>query len=138
MLAATAAGVDAVLNGRPRPLYGASSVLATDEWQTRFARSPAYRAEYEWAAASIRTSGARRVGMVANGSQVEYPWWLLLRDLELVNLDSSVPGHPAPESTTVDAIVCFDPPPPNCAAEVPPGWTLQTRTSVAVALPVRG
>jgi hypothetical protein len=128
-------GVDAVLNGSPRPLYGPSSVLATKPWQTRFARVPMYQADYEWAAAKVRAAGAHRVGMVVGGELFEYPWWMMMRDRQLVNLESMVPGHPAPPPTTVDAVVCFVPPPTNCTDFVPDGWTLRSRTSIAVALP---
>jgi hypothetical protein len=59
----------------------------------------------------------------------------MLRGRQLVNLHSDVPGHPAPPPTSVDAIVCTPPPSPNCTKIVPPGWTIQTRTFVTLALP---
>jgi hypothetical protein len=136
-MTATVGAADAVLFGHPRPLAGPYSVLTADRWATRFGRAPAYRPDYEWAAATVRAAGARRVGLVVNGGRYEYPLWLLLPDRRLVNLESDVPGHPAPPAASVDAVVCLVPGPPDCAAHVPPGWTLQARTHVAVALPVK-
>jgi hypothetical protein len=132
-------GVHAVLMGSPRPLYGPRSVLMADPWQNRFSRVPTYLPDYRWAAATVRAAGAERIGLVNNdtatGTRFEYPLWVLLRDRHLVNLDSTVPGHPAAPASSVNAIICFVPSPPTCAAHVPPGWTLQTRENVAVALP---
>jgi hypothetical protein len=131
-------GINTVLFGTPRALYGPPSVLTLDPWQTRFARSPMYRADYEWAAATVRASGARRIGM-ADFDGYEYPLWPLLPGRHLVSLMSDVPGHPAPPPTSVDAIVCLIPGEPlDCASHVPPGWTLQSRTYIAVALPPAG
>ncbi|GII22248.1 hypothetical protein [Planosporangium mesophilum] len=132
-------GVHAILFGSPRPLYGTHSVLYAGAWQSRFSRMPEYLADYRWAAGTVRAAGAERVGLVNNdtatGTRFEYPMWVLLRGLRLVNLSSTVPGQPAPPSTSVNAIVCFAPPPPDCAAHVPPGWQLHHHGNVAVALP---
>ncbi|HEV7896893.1 MAG TPA: hypothetical protein VGP31_03495 [Planosporangium sp.] len=138
LITAAAGGADAVLFGHPRPLLGPYSVLTAQPWATRFARAPIYRPDYEWAAATVRAAGAHRVGMVVNLGRYEYPLWLLLADRRLLNLESDIPGHPAAPSTSVDAIVCLVPGPPDCAAHVPAGWTLRTRTYVAVALPPAG
>jgi hypothetical protein len=135
VIGASVGGVHAVLFGAPRPLYGHSSVLTAAPMAARFARAPMYQPDYEWAADLVKSAGAQRIGMVENGTWFEYPWWVLLRGRQLVNLESDVPGHPGPPPTTVDAIICYVPPPDNCAARVPPGWTLQTHTYVAVALP---
>jgi hypothetical protein len=130
-------GVYTVLFGTPRPLMGTGSVLATDPWQTRFGRLPTFLPDYLWAADTVRAAGAQRIGLLDNekGTRYEYPLWLLLRGRQLVTLRSVVPGHPAASSTSVQAIICFAPPPPTCAAHVPPGWTLQSHANVAVALP---
>ncbi|MDT4986686.1 MAG: hypothetical protein QOI74_780 [Micromonosporaceae bacterium] len=128
-------GYYAVLLGAPRPLVGADSVLLHDQWDLRFARVPAYRPYYEWGADQVRASGARRVGIVVRGDQWEYPWWLMLPGTRLVALESVLPHHPAPPSTSVEAILCAAPP-EACQAFVPPGWRLEERGGwFGVALP---
>jgi hypothetical protein len=135
LVAAGAGGVYAVLFGTPRALYGPNSVLTVGPMETRFQRTPAYLPDYEWAAAIVRAAGARRVGLVQGGTWFEYPWWVLLRDRQIVQLVSDIPGHPAPPPTSVDVIVCGVPAPPSCAALIPPGWRVQAHTYVTVALP---
>jgi hypothetical protein len=130
-------GYYAVLLGVPRPLVGANSVLLRDEWDTRFARVPAYRPYYEWGAGRVRASGARRVGIVVRGDQWEYPWWVMLPGTRLVALESVLPHHPAVPSTAVDAILCAAPP-DACQAFVPPGWRLEEQGGwFGVAVPVQ-
>jgi hypothetical protein len=119
-------GYYAVLLGAPRPLAGAHSVLLRDEWDVRFARVPGYRSYYEWGAAEVRASGARRVGIVVRGDQWEYPWWLMLRGADLVALESALPHRPAPPGGSMDAILCAAPP-EACRAFVPPGWRFEVR-----------
>jgi hypothetical protein len=133
--AGVAHGYYAVLFGAPRPLVGAHSVLLRDEWDQRFARLPGHRSYYEWGAAEVRASGARRVGIVIRGDQWEYPWWLMLPGTELVALQSVLPHHPAPPSSSVDAILCAVPP-EECRSFVPPQWRFQVRDGrFAVAVP---
>jgi hypothetical protein len=133
--AGLAHGYYAVLLGAPRPLVGAHSVLLRDEWDQRFARTPAFRSPYEWAAAEVRASGARRVGIVIRGDQWEYPWWLMLPGRELVALESVAPHHPAPPSSSVDAVLCAAPR-DWCRNFVPPGWSFEVRDGwFGVALP---
>jgi hypothetical protein len=128
-------GVNAILFGAPRPLYGPQSVLTVGRSQALFTRVPAFRPDYEWAAARIRAAGARRVGIVENYVVFEYPWWRMLPDREFVSLESVVPGHPAVPATSVDAIVCFAPTPPTCMSLIPPGWNVQFTPAVTVAVP---
>lgn len=134
-LAVEVVGVNAVLWGRPRPMLGTGSVLTATPGETRWARAPYYRRDYERAAEILRRAGARRIGMVANGGLFEYPWWVLLRGRRFVNIESSIPGHPAVDPSTLDAVVCFSPAPPSCTTLIPRGWRREERPFVVLALP---
>ncbi|MFC8618185.1 hypothetical protein ACFT9M_17465 [Micromonospora purpureochromogenes] len=140
MLAASAlAGVLALSYGFPRRLVGAGSVFTTSEWDTRFLRRPHWAEEFQWAAAAVRASDARRIGLVQQNDNWEYPWWLLLRDEagrspELVALQSVLPDRPPADPASVDAIVCTGSR-TACAKLVPAGWTLEFRDYVGYALP---
>ncbi|MBN1174694.1 MAG: hypothetical protein JXA67_21215, partial [Micromonosporaceae bacterium] len=106
LVAGVGFGYLSVLRGSPRPLVGHNSVLANDEWSQRFWRQPTLADEYRWTAGKVVRSGAKRVGVVMEADAWEYPWWLLFPGRELVQLVSVVPGHPAADSGSVDAIVC--------------------------------
>ncbi|MEV4847684.1 hypothetical protein AB0K20_31310 [Micromonospora matsumotoense] len=140
MLATSAlAGVLALSYGFPRRLVGAGSVFTTTEWDTRFLRRPQWADEFRWAASAVRASDARRIGLVQQNDNWEYPWWLLLRDddgrsPELVALQSVLPDRPPADPTSVDAIVCTGPR-TECARLVPAGWTIEYRDHVGYALP---
>lgn len=136
------AGVLAVSYGFPRRLVGAGSVFTASEWETRFLRRPQWADEFRWAAAAVRDSGARRIGLVEQNDNWEYPWWLLLRDAdgrppELLALRSVLPDRPPAEPSSVDAIVCTGPR-TACVRLVPPGWRVEYRTYVGYALPPPG
>lgn len=133
------AGVLAVSYGFPRRLVGAGSVFTTSEWDTRFLRRPQWAEEFRWAAGAVRATDARRIGLVQQNDNWEYPWWLLLRDAdgrppELVALQSVLPGRPPADPASVDAIVCTGSR-PACTALVPAGWRVQFRGYVGYALP---
>ncbi|MFV2112060.1 hypothetical protein ACFHW0_06920 [Micromonospora sp. LOL_025] len=133
------AGVLAVSYGFPRRLVGAGSVFTTSEWDTRFLRRPQWAEEFRWAAEAVRETGARRIGLVQQNDNWEYPWWLLLRDAdgrppELVALQSVLPERPPADPASVDAIVCTGSR-PACTALVPVGWRVQFRSYVGYALP---
>ncbi|WBB65891.1 hypothetical protein [Micromonospora sp. WMMD812] len=133
------AGVLAVSYGFPRRLVGAGSVFATSEWDTRFLRRPQWADEFRWAADAVRDSGARRIGLVEQNDNWEYPWWLLLRDAagrppELVALQSVLPERPPADPSSVDAIVCTGSR-PACTKLVPAGWRVEYRGYVGYALP---
>ncbi|MEV0938850.1 phospholipid carrier-dependent glycosyltransferase [Micromonospora wenchangensis] len=133
------AGVLALSYGFPRRLVGAGSVFTTGEWDTRFLRRPQWADEFRWAASAVRASDARRIGLVQQNDNWEYPWWLLLRDddgrsPELVALQSVLPDRPPADPTSVDAIVCTGPR-TECARLVPAGWTIEYRDHVGYALP---
>ncbi|WP_433116372.1 hypothetical protein [Micromonospora sp. CA-246542] len=133
------AGVLALSYGFPRRLVGSGSVFTTSEWDTRFLRRPEWADEFRWAAAAVRESGARRIGLVERNDDWEYPWWLLLRQPDgsspdLVSLQSVLPERPPADPTTVDAIVCTGSQ-PACAELVPAGWRLEFRDYVGYALP---
>ncbi|MEH1054957.1 hypothetical protein V6U89_07045 [Micromonospora sp. CPCC 206171] len=140
MLAASAlAGVLALSYGFPRRLVGAGSVFTTSEWDTRFLRRPQWAEEFRWAAAAVRAGDARRIGLVQQNDNWEYPWWLLLRDEagrspELVALQSVLPDRPPADPASTDAIVCTGSR-TACAKLVPAGWTLEFRGYVGYALP---
>jgi hypothetical protein len=136
----------AVSYGFPRRLVGTGSLLTADEWQTRFLRRPQWRDEFRWAAKAVRASNPRRVGLVQQNDDWEYPWWLLLRDdggggdsggtggPEIVALQSVLPGHPPADPATVDAIVCTGSY-TACRRLVPTGWQIEFRAYVGYALP---
>ncbi|MFF5054555.1 glycosyltransferase family 39 protein [Micromonospora sp. NPDC000663] len=133
------AGVLALSYGFPRRLVGAGSVFTTSDWDTRFLRRPQWADEFRWAAASVRDSGARRIGLVQQNDNWEYPWWLLLRQPdggspELVALQSVLPERPPADPASVDAIVCTGSR-PACVKLVPAGWRLEFRDYVGYALP---
>lgn len=133
------AGVLALSYGFPRRLVGAGSVFTTSDWDTRFLRRPQWADEFRWAATVVQDSGARRIGLVQQNDNWEYPWWLLLRQPDggspdLVALQSVLPERPPAEPSSVDAIVCTG----NkaaCAKLVPAGWRLEFRNYVGYALP---
>ncbi|MEV4480258.1 hypothetical protein [Micromonospora coxensis] len=133
------AGVLALSYGFPRRLVGAGSVFTTSEWDTRFLRRPHWAEEFRWAADAVRRDGARRIGLVQQNDNWEYPWWLLLRDAdgrppELVALQSVLPDRPPADPSTVDAIVCTGSR-TACVKLVPAGWRVEYRDYVGYALP---
>jgi hypothetical protein len=140
--ASALAGVLAVSYGFPRRLVGAGSLLTTSDWDTRFIRRPQWTAEFRWAAAAVRASGAERIGLVQQNDNWEYPWWLLLRDdngntgsgRQIVALQSVLPKHPPADPASVDAIVCTGDR-TACTRLVPPGWRVEFRDYVGFALP---
>jgi hypothetical protein len=132
--ASVCAALLAVGYGWPRRLVGVHSVFALADTQARFQRRPQWLADYEWAAAGVRASGAQRIGLVQTPDAWEYPWWVLLRGRTIVALQSVVPGLPPARPDQVDAILC-DVPPSQCAAFVPPGWRSYERADTGYALP---
>ncbi len=139
------AGVLAISYGFPRRLVGAGSLLTTPEWETRFLRRPQWADEYRWAADAVQAAGARRIGLVEQNDDWEYPWWLLFRPepsdagrpggrRELVALRSVLPSRPPADPGTVDAIVCTGDR-RLCTDLVPPGWRVEFRGYVGFALP---
>ncbi|MDG4778179.1 hypothetical protein O7614_00785 [Micromonospora sp. WMMD961] len=133
------AGVLALSYGFPRRLVGSGSVFTTSDWDTRFLRRPQWADEFRWAATEVRASGARRIGLVQQNDNWEYPWWLLLRQPdgsspELVALQSVLPERPPADPSSVDAIVCTGSQ-PACTKLVPAGWRFAFRGYVGYALP---
>ncbi|WFF02035.1 glycosyltransferase family 39 protein [Micromonospora sp. WMMD964] len=133
------AGVLALSYGFPRRLVGSGSVFTTSDWDTRFLRRPQWADEFRWAAAAVRASDARRIGLVQQNDNWEYPWWLLLRQPDggspdLVALQSVLPERPPADPSSVDAIVCTGSR-PACTKLVPAGWRLEFRGYVGYALP---
>lgn len=133
------AGVLALSYGFPRRLVGAGSVFTTSEWDARFLRRPQWADEFRVAADAVRASGARRIGLVQQNDNWEYPWWLLLRDAdgrppELVALESVLPDRPPAAPASTDAIVCTGSR-AACVKLVPTGWALTWRGYVGYALP---
>ncbi|WP_167493146.1 glycosyltransferase family 39 protein [Micromonospora ureilytica] len=140
VLAASAlAGVLALSYGFPRRLVGSGSVFTTSDWDTRFLRRPQWADEFRWAATAVQDSGARRIGLVQQNDNWEYPWWLLLRQPDggspdLVALQSVLPERPPADPSSVDAIVCTGTR-AACAKLVPAGWRLEFRDYIGYALP---
>ncbi|MFB6393970.1 hypothetical protein [Polymorphospora lycopeni] len=136
------AGVLAISYGFPRRLVGAGSLLTTSDWDTRFIRRPQWAEEFRWAARQVDEAGARRVGLVQQNDNWEYPWWLLLRDgapygrpdREIVALQSVLPRRPAADPAGVDAIVCTGDR-KVCTDLVPDGWRVEFRGYVGYAVP---
>ncbi|WP_433265237.1 glycosyltransferase family 39 protein [Micromonospora vinacea] len=133
------AGVLALSYGFPRRLVGGGSVFTTSDWDTRFLRRPQWADEFRWAATAVQNSGARRIGLVQQNDNWEYPWWLLLRQPDggspdLVALQSVLPDRPPADPSSVDAIVCTGSK-AACAKLVPAGWRLEFRGYVGYALP---
>ncbi|MGI5246793.1 glycosyltransferase family 39 protein [Dactylosporangium sp. CA-139066] len=127
------AGGASVAFGWPRRLVGPHSVFTMSRADERFVRRPEWGRDYQWAAAQVRASGARRVGLLQGYNTWEYPWWILLRGDELVSLQSLQPDLKAAGIDTVDAVVCVDPP-ISCAFYIPPSWNPQTQGSVTYAI----
>ncbi|GAA3448982.1 hypothetical protein [Dactylosporangium matsuzakiense] len=121
MLAGAAHGYVAVYYGQPRRLVGPGSVFELDAWQQRFARMPDQAAGYRTAIEQVRAAGAERVGLVMDGDLWEYPLQIELRDRQLIELQSNVPGHPPGDVASVDAVVCVGGQEP-CRRIVPTGW----------------
>ncbi len=137
VLAASAlAGILAVSYGFPRRLVGAGSVFTTDDWDTRFLRRPQWAEQFRWGAEQVEASGARRVGLVQQNDNWEYPWWLLLGDREIVALQSVLPERPPADPASVDAIVCTGER-RACERLVPDGWSLSWNGYVGYAAPPR-
>jgi hypothetical protein len=133
------AGVLALSYGFPRRLVGAGSVFTTSDWDTRFLRRASWAEDFRWAAGQVRAAEPRRVGLVQQNDNWEYPWWLLLREgpgdpPELVALQSVLPDRPPADPRSVDAIVCTGSE-QVCTDLVPPGWDLEFRGYVGYALP---
>jgi 4-amino-4-deoxy-L-arabinose transferase-like glycosyltransferase len=135
LVASALAGVLAVSYGFPRRLVGTGSLLTTDSWDTRFLRRPAWADEFRWAADRVEAAGAQRVGLVQQNDNWEYPWWLLLKDREVVALQSVLPKQPPADPRSVDAIVCTGDR-RACDRLVPDGWRLEWRGYVGYAEPV--
>jgi hypothetical protein len=128
------AGWLAVGYGWPRRLVGPGSVFTVTDMQARFVRRPQWQADYEWAAAAVRASGAHRIGLVQGYDTWEYPWWVLLRGDDIVSLQSQQAGIAPARPDTVDAIVCVSSS-HLCAYYVPKGWAMRMRDGIGYALP---
>jgi 4-amino-4-deoxy-L-arabinose transferase-like glycosyltransferase len=135
LLAAGGAGAASLAYGYPRGLAGPGSVFRGDDTTRLFQRRPLWLPGYQQAAAAVRATGARRVGLVQAYDTWEYPWWVLLPDAQLVSLRSLQPKTPAPAPASVDAIVCVRAD-RLCRELLPAGWQLHpTGPDVSYALP---
>ncbi|MFF5230802.1 ArnT family glycosyltransferase [Dactylosporangium sp. NPDC000521] len=121
LVAGVAAGGFTVAYGWPRRLVGPGSIFTTSQLEQRFLREPQWQRDYEWAAAAVRASGARRVGLAQGYNTWEYPWWILLPGTEIVSLQSLQPNLPAAPNTTIDAMLCVKPVRP-CEFYTSPTW----------------
>jgi Dolichyl-phosphate-mannose-protein mannosyltransferase len=134
LLAGGCAGWLAVGYGWPRRLVGPHSVFTLTEMEARFQRRPEWRPDFEWAAAAVRASGARRVGLVQGEDTWEYPWWVLLPGRDIVAMQSVLPGLPPARPDQVDALVC-QATEEACASFARPGWQVHERDGIGYALP---
>jgi hypothetical protein len=135
VLASGCAGWLAVGYGWPRRLGGPHAVFAQDELASRFQRRPELLADFEWAAAAVRASGAHRVGLVQGADSWEYPWWVLLPGRDIVAMQSVLPGLPPARPDQVDALVC-DSTEQDCASFARQGWRVHVRPEgIGYALP---
>jgi len=135
VLVSGCAGWLAVGYGWPRRLVGPHSVFAQSELASRFQRRPEWQADFEWASAAVRASGAHRVGLVQNTDTWEYPWWVLLPGRDIVAMQSVLPGLPPARPDQVDALVCQSDE-KTCASFARQGWRVHVRpTGIGYALP---
>ena len=134
LLVAALSATLAIGYGFPRRLVGEGSVFTTDDLDTRFLRRPLWRDDFVAVSEAIAASGARRIGIVQQNDNWEYPWWVLLRGREFVALQSVFPERPPAGPGSVDAIVCTGKM-KVCRRYVPAGWTLVTHGYAAYALP---
>jgi len=135
VLASGCAGGLSVGYGWPRRLVGPHSVFTQSELASRFQRRPEWRADFEWAAAAVRASGAHRVGLVQGADSWEYPWWVLLPGRDIVAMQSTLPGLPPARPDQVDALVCQSDE-KDCASFARPGWRVHVRPDgIGYALP---
>ncbi len=135
-LAATAcAGWLSVGYGWPRRLVGSHTVYTMTDLQARFQRRPQWLADYQWAAAAVRASGAHRVGLVEAADSWEYPWWVLLPGRDIVAMQSVLPGLAPARPDEVGAVLCEDVAMSTCARYAPTGWTVRERNATGYALP---
>ncbi len=104
--------------------------------QARFQRRPQWLADYEWAAAAVRATGARRVGLVQGYDTWEYPWWVLLRGDDIVELRTLQRGLTPASPDSVGAILCVSSV-KLCRSLVPAGWTVRMRVDIGYAVPPR-
>jgi hypothetical protein len=129
------AGWLAVGYGWPRRLVGTGSIFTESTMQARFQRRPQWRADYEWAAAAVRASGAHRIGLVQGENTWEYPWWVLLRGDDIIGLQTLETNLKPPPASSMDAILCVSPL-GTCAYYVPKGWQIHLRSDdIGYALP---
>jgi hypothetical protein len=109
-------------------------VFTTDPWETRFLRRPDWGDDFRWVAREVAAADARRVGLVQQNDNWEYPWWLLLRDRQLVALQSVVPNRRPASPASVDVIVCTGDR-RVCQRFVPEDWTLTWHGYAGLATP---
>jgi hypothetical protein len=134
LLVSASAGGLAVGYGWPRRLVGPDTIFTMSELRARFQRRPEWQSGYEQAAAAVRASGARRVGLVQSEDTWEYPWWVLLPGRNIVAMQSVVPGFPGAPPGQVDAVLCVVPE-ADCAAFTPPGWQVHMTGGIGYAVP---
>ncbi|WP_186315708.1 hypothetical protein [Catellatospora sichuanensis] len=120
--------------GFPRRLVGTGAVSATDALDTRFLRRPQWKDDFVAVSAAIEASGARRIGLVQQNDNWEYPWWVLLRGRVFVPLQSVFASRPPADPHSVDAIVCTGDM-QVCRHHLPTGWVLVEHGYAAYALP---
>jgi hypothetical protein len=130
-----AAGWLAVGYGWPRRLVGGGSVFTTHGADAMFNRRPGWLPDYEYVAAQVRASGAKRIGLAQDSNSWEYPWWYLMPGTALEAVQSQLPQYPAAHPADMDAVICTVPQGTCKHNYVPAGWTLHWHGSAGYALP---
>jgi 4-amino-4-deoxy-L-arabinose transferase-like glycosyltransferase len=82
MVAATLilGGLPWIVANKSRPLLGRESILTTTRTYQYFMNAPELRQPYADAALFVRSQACRRVGLVLDWDDPEYPLWVLLGD----------------------------------------------------------
>jgi hypothetical protein len=127
------AGWLAVGYGWPRRLVGHDSVFTESRVEARFNRRPQWLGDYLWAADALRAAGVRRVGLVQGEDTWEYPWWVLLRGVDIEALQTLVPGRQPARAADMDAVLCVTDQ-GTCGYYLPPGWKLHMHGIVGYSL----
>jgi hypothetical protein len=130
------AGWLAVGYGWPRRLVGHGSVFTETRTEARFNRRPQWLGDYLWAAGALRAAGVHRVGLVQGEDTWEYPWWVLLRGVDIEALQTLVPHQEPARAPDMDAVLCVSDA-GTCGYYLPPGCQLHMQGIVGYALKPR-
>jgi hypothetical protein len=111
-------------------------VFTETRTEARFNRRPQWLGDYLWAADALRAAGVHRVGLVQGEDTWEYPWWVLLRGVDIEALQTLVPHQEPARASDMDAVLCVSDA-GTCGYYLPPGWQLHMQGIVGYALKPR-